>query len=92
MSNKSYRYMELNGFIGEEKINELFFSRQITDQQYVKHHSQEMLDAYNRYLQDHGLEDSEESAVKYLDEDDSVTMLEMEEENEEYHQYCNHHS
>ena len=62
--------MEFNGFIGEESINELYFSHQITDQQYVKHHSQEMLDAYNRYLQDHGLEDSEESAVKYLDEDD----------------------
>ena len=74
--------MELNGFIGEEKINDLFFSHQITDQQYVKHHSQEMLDAYNGYLQDNGLEDSEESAAKYLDEDDSVAMLEMEEENE----------
>lgn len=55
--------MELNGFIGEEKINELFFSHQITDQQYVKHHSQEMLDAYNSYLQDNALEDSEESAA-----------------------------
>lgn len=74
--------MELNGFIGEEEINKLFFSHQITDQQYVKHHSQEMLDAYNSYLQDNGLEDSEESAVKYLDEDDCVAMLEMEEENE----------
>lgn len=74
--------MELNGFIGEEKINEFYFSHQITDQQYVKHHSQEMLAAYNSYLQDHGLEDSEESAAKYLDEDDSVAMLEMEEENE----------
>ena len=74
--------MELNGFIGEESINELYFSHQITDQQYVKHHSQEMLDAYNRYLQDHDLEDSEESAARYLDEDDSVAMLEMEEENE----------
>ena len=74
--------MELNGFIGEESINELYFSHQITDQQYVKQHSQEMLDAYNSYLQDNGLEDSEESAVKYLDEDDSVAMLEMEEENE----------
>lgn len=50
--------MELNGFIGEEKINELFFSHQITNQQYVKHHSQEMLDAYNSYLQANGLEDS----------------------------------
>lgn len=74
--------MELNGFIGEEKINELFFSHQITNQQYVKHHSQEMLDAYNSYLQANGLEDSVESAAKYLDEDDSVAMLEMEEENE----------
>ena len=55
--------MELNGFLGEEEINELYFSHQITDQQYVKHHSQEMLDAYNSYLQDHGLEDSEESAA-----------------------------
>mgnify|MGYP006334760707 FL=1 len=82
MSNKSYGYMELNGFIGEEKINEFYFSHQITDQQYVKHHSQEMLDAYNSYLQDHGLEDSEESASRYLDEDDCVAMLEMEEENE----------
>ena len=72
--------MELNGFIGEEEINKLFFSHQITDQQYVKHHSQEMLDAYNNYLQDNGLEDCEESASKYLDEDDSVAMLEMEEE------------
>ena len=25
MSNKSYGYMELNGFIGEEKINEFYF-------------------------------------------------------------------
>ena len=74
--------MELNGFLGEEEINELYFSHQITDQQYVKHHSQEMLDAYNSYLQDHGLEDSEESASRYLDEDDCVAMLEMEEENE----------
>lgn len=74
--------MELNGFIGEEKINEFYFSHQITDLQYVKHHSLEMLDAYNSYLQDHGLEDSEESASRYLDEDDSVAMLEMEEENE----------
>ena len=82
MSNKSYRYMELNGFIGEESINELYFSHQITDQQYVKHHSQEMLDAYNSYLQANGLEDSVESAAKYLDEDDSVAILEMEEENE----------
>ena len=82
MSNKSYRYMELNGFIGEEEINKFFFSHQITDQQYVKHHSQEMLDAYNSYLQDNALEDSEESASRYLDEDDSVAMLEMEEENE----------
>lgn len=74
--------MELNGFLGEEEINELYFSHQITDQQYVKHHSQEMLDAYNIYLQDNGLEDSEESAAKYLEEDNSVAMLEMEEENE----------
>lgn len=74
--------MELNGFIGEEKISELFFSHKITDQQYVKHHSLEMLDAYNNYLQDNGLEDCEESASKYLDEDDCVAMLEMEEENE----------
>lgn len=59
-----YRYMELNGFIGEEEINKLFFSHQITDQQYVKHHSQEMLDAYNSYLQDNALEDSEESAAR----------------------------
>ena len=73
--------MELNGFIGEEEINKLFFSHQITDQQYVKHHSQEMLDAYNSYLQDNALENSEESASRYLDEDDSVAMLEMEEEN-----------
>jgi len=56
--------MELNGFIGEEEINKLFFSHQITDQQYVKHHSQEMLDAYNSYLQDNALEDSEESAAR----------------------------
>ena len=56
--------MELNGFIGEESINELYFSHQITDQQYVKHHSQEMLDAYNSYLQDNALEDSEESATR----------------------------
>ena len=82
MSNKSYGYMELNGFIGEEKINEFYFSHQITDLQYVKHHSLEMLDAYNSYLQDNALEDSEESASRYLDEDDSVAMLEMEEENE----------
>lgn len=41
-----------------------------------------MLDAYNSYLQDNALEDSEESAARYLDEDDSVAMLEMEEENE----------
>ena len=74
--------MELNGFLGEEEINELYFAHQITDQQYVKHHSQEMLDAYNSYLQDNGLEDSEESAAKYLEEDNSVAMLEMEEENE----------
>lgn len=74
--------MELNGFIGEEEINKLFFSHQITNQQYVKHHSLEMLDAYNSYLQDNGQEDNEESAAKYLDEDDSVAVLEMEEEHE----------
>ena len=74
--------MELNGFLVEEEINELYFSHQITDQQYVKHHSQEMLDTYNSYLQDNGLEDSEESAAKYLEEENSVALLEMKEENE----------
>ena len=62
--------MVINGFIEEETLNQLYTDGEISASVYVKHHSQEMLDDYNRFLETNELEDSEDSADQFLSDDD----------------------
>ena len=73
--------MEVTDFMDEEQLNELYLSNQITDLQYVKHHSPSMLDAYNNFIADNVLPDGEEAAARFLAEE--CTVAETEQETEE---------
>ena len=54
--------MEIVGFVDEERLNGMFLSRDITELDYVKHHSQGMLDAYFSFIADNNLPDNNTSA------------------------------
>ena len=55
--------MEIVGFVDEERLNGMFLSRDITELDYVKHHSQGMLDAYFSFIADNNLPDNNTSAT-----------------------------
>lgn len=61
--------MVLNGFVDEDRLDELFLDKEISCVDYVKHHSQEMNDAYMAFLRDNNLQDSEAAASRFLDEE-----------------------
>ena len=61
--------MEIVGFVDEERLNGMFLSRDITELDYVKHHSQGMLDAYFSFSADNNLPDNNTSATKFLEEE-----------------------
>ena len=61
--------MEIVGFVDEERLNGMFLSRDITELDYVKHHSQGMLDAYFSFIADNNLPDNNTSATKFLEEE-----------------------
>lgn len=73
--------MELNGFIDEDRLDELFLDKKISCADYVKHHSPEMLEAYRAYLRDNDLYDNETSASRFLDAE-NISMAQELEENE----------
>lgn len=64
-----------NVFIDEDELNRKYTEREISALDYVKHHSQEMLDDYNRYLDINGLEDNEESAESFLSDDEDEVIV-----------------
>lgn len=64
-----------NVFIDEDELNRKYTEREISALDYVKHHSQEMLDDYNRYLDINGLEDNEESAESFLSDDEDIEIV-----------------
>lgn len=53
----------------EERLNSMFLSRDITELDYVKLHSQGMLDAYLSFITDNNLPDNNDSATKFLEEE-----------------------
>lgn len=75
--------MDLNGFIDEERLDELFLNKDISEQEYVKHHSPELLDAYLTYISDNKLPDTNEAAAKFLDEENGSIGSELEDFEEE---------
>lgn len=72
--------MELNGFIDEDRLDELFLDKQITVNDYVKHHSQGMLDAYMAFIKDNDLPDDDSSASRFLDEENLSMAREIDDE------------
>lgn len=73
--------MELNGYIDEDRLDELFLDKKISCADYVKHHSPDMLQAYRAFLRDNELQDTEASASKFLDSE-NMSMAQEYEENE----------
>lgn len=58
--------MVIDGFVEEDVLNQKYADGDISAVDYVKHHSQEMLNDYNRFLENNDLQDNEESADAFL--------------------------
>lgn len=70
--------IELKGFYNEETLQELLYKGNITQLEYIYHHSQEKIDAYKEYCQKRNLQEDENSAVAFSEyelkfEEDSHT-------------------
>ena len=59
--------IELKGFYNEDTLQELLFKGNITQLEYIYHHSQEKIDAYKAYCQKRGLQEDEASAESFSD-------------------------
>lgn len=76
--------MVLQGFVEEGLLNKMFLANDITELDYVKHHSQDMLDAYNYFIEEEELPDNAASAAMFMDvENISYGGREIEEDSEE---------
>ena len=70
--------IELKGFYNEETLQELLYKGNITQLEYIYHHSQEKIDAYKEYCQKRNLQEDGNSAVAFSEyelkcEEDSHT-------------------
>lgn len=59
--------MELQGFYNEQVLNELLYNEQITQLEYIYHHSQERIDDFKRFCNRNQMEENEDSAEKYAE-------------------------
>lgn len=60
--------MELNGFYNEEELAELLDRNEITNKDFITHHSPELLKQYEDFCSDFGLEQDEDSAEQFMEE------------------------
>ena len=60
--------MELNGFYNEEELAELLDRNEITNKDFITHHSPELLKQYEDFCSDFGLEQNEDSAEQFMEE------------------------
>ena len=59
--------LPLKGFYKEETLQELLFKGNISQLEYVYHHSQERIDDFKDYCQKRGLQEDERAATAYAD-------------------------
>lgn len=59
--------IELKGFYNQNTLQELLYKGNITQLEYIYHHSQEKIDAYKAYCQKRNLQEDEKSAVAFSD-------------------------
>jgi len=59
--------IELKGFYNEDTLQKLLYKGNITQLEYIYHHSQEKIDAYKAYCQKRNLQEDEASAVAFSD-------------------------
>ena len=69
--------MVIDGFVEEDVLNQKYADGDISARDYVKHHSQEMLDDYNRFLKNNGLQDNEGSADAFLSGEKGMDDVEL---------------
>jgi hypothetical protein len=58
--------MELKGFYNDTVLNELLNKGEISDLEYIYHHSTEKIEDYKNFCQDKNLQEDEQSAVLFL--------------------------
>lgn len=58
--------IKLQGFYNEEILQELLYEEQITQLEYIYHHSQEKIDAFKEYCRTNNMQEDESSATAYL--------------------------
>ncbi len=58
---------ELKGFYQEAVLEELLYNGEITQLEYIYHHSQEMIDDFKMYCKKRSLQETEASAAAYSD-------------------------
>ena len=59
--------LELKGFYNEDVLQELLFKGEITQLEFIYHHSQEKIDDFKAYCQKCGLQKDEKAADAYTD-------------------------
>ena len=59
--------IELKGFYKEETLEELLFKGNITNLEFIYHHSQERIDDFKSYCQRRNIQEDEEAAKAYAD-------------------------
>ena len=59
--------IELKGFYDVNVLQELLYNEKITWMEYIYHHSQEKIDAFNEFCREKGLQENEESASAFCD-------------------------
>ena len=59
--------IELKGFYKEETLEELLFKGNITNLEFIYHHSQERIDDFKSYCQRRNIQEDEKAAKAYAD-------------------------
>ncbi len=59
--------MELKGFYNEDTLEEMLFKGEITQLEYIYHHSQERIDNFKAYCQKRGIQEDDTAAAAYMD-------------------------
>ena len=57
----------LKGFYNEDVLQELLYKGEITQLEYIYHHSQERIDNFKAYCQKRGIQEDETAARAYMD-------------------------
>lgn len=62
-----FNMMDLEGFYSEEYLDELVYEEKITRVDYIRHHSQEMIDNFRKFCKENNLQEDEAAANKFMD-------------------------